>query len=130
MRISDWSSDVCSSDLIGRPPATQAEIQAEIAALKSLFAGEGVEWLGSPVKPLRFPRPMPIYYSAFGPKALALAGEQADGVILFAGVKQLDRLEQRIAVVRDAAKAVGREDRKSTRPNSSHSCAPRMPSSA
>src|SRR3546814_14492728 len=41
---------------IGRPPATQAEIQAEIAALKSLFAGEGVEWLGSPVKPLRFPR--------------------------------------------------------------------------
>src|SRR3546814_5948061 len=47
---------------IGRPPATQAEIQAEIAALKSLFAGEGVEWLGSPVKPLRFPRPMPIYY--------------------------------------------------------------------
>src|SRR3546814_846 len=67
------------------------------------------EWLGSPVKPLRFPRPMPIYYSAFGPKALALAGEQADGVILFAGVKQLDRLEQRIAVVRDAAKAVGRD---------------------
>src|SRR3546814_5574024 len=111
MRISDWSSDVCSSDLIGRPPATQAEIQAEIAALKSLFAGEGVEWLGSPVKPLRFPRPMPIYYSAFGPKALALAGEQADGVILFAGVKQLDRLEQRIAVVRDDAKAVGRDPR-------------------
>src|SRR3546814_9720766 len=39
---------------IGRPPATQAAIQAAIAALKSRFAGEGVEWLGSPVKPLRF----------------------------------------------------------------------------
>src|SRR3546814_1856664 len=27
---------------LGRPPATQAEIQSEIAALTSLFAGEGV----------------------------------------------------------------------------------------
>src|SRR3546814_15329383 len=25
MRISDWSSDVCSSDLIGRPPAAREE---------------------------------------------------------------------------------------------------------
>ncbi len=93
---------------IGRMPATQIEIRAEIAALKSLFAGQGIEWDGAPVKPLRFPRPIPIYYSAFGPKALALAGEQADGVILFAGERHLDGLAQRIASVRDAATRAGR----------------------
>lgn len=94
---------------IGRPPATQAEIRGEIAALKALFAGEGITWNGCPVKPLRFARKIPIYYSAFGPKALTLAGEVADGVILFAGEQHLDALEQRIASVRDAASKAGRD---------------------
>jgi alkanesulfonate monooxygenase SsuD/methylene tetrahydromethanopterin reductase-like flavin-dependent oxidoreductase (luciferase family) len=94
---------------IGRTPATQVEIRAEMAALKSLFAGQGIEWNGAPVKPLRFPKLIPIYYSAFGPKALALAGEQADGVILFAGERHLDGLAQRIASVRDAATKAGRK---------------------
>jgi len=62
---------------IGRMPATQLEIRAEFAALKALFAGEPIEWEARPVRPLRFPKPIPIYYSAFGPKALALAGEAA-----------------------------------------------------
>lgn len=94
---------------IGRYPATQIEIRAEIAALKSLFAGQGTEWDGAPVKPLRFPKPIPIYYSAFGPKALALAAEEADGVILFAGEQHLDGLAERIASVRDTATRAGRD---------------------
>lgn len=94
---------------IGRMPATQAEIRDEMAALKALFAGDGAEWEGRPVKPLRFPKPIPIYYSAFGPKALALAGEAADGVILFAGERHLDTLEQRINAVRKSAAAAGRD---------------------
>ncbi len=94
---------------IGHMPATQVEIRAEIDALKSLFAGQPTEWNGAPVKPLRFPKHIPIYYSAFGPKALQLAGEQADGVILFAGERHLDGLEQRIGAVRDAAKGAGRD---------------------
>lgn len=94
---------------IGRMPATQKEIRAEIAAYKALFAGEAIEWNGSPVKPLRFPRRIPIYYSAFGPKALALAGEEADGVILFAGEQHLDGLADRIAAVRAAALQAGRD---------------------
>lgn len=96
---------------IGRMPATQLEIRAEFAALKALFAGEPIEWEARPVKPLRFPKPIPIYYSAFGPKALALAGEAADGVILFAGEQHLDDLAQRIAAVRAAAQAAGRDPR-------------------
>lgn len=94
---------------IGRMPATQKEIRAEIVAYKALFAGEEIVWEGRPVKSLRFARPIPIYYSAFGPKALALAGEQADGVILFAGDQHLQVLEGKIAAVRDAATRAGRD---------------------
>lgn len=94
---------------IGRMPATQVEITNEINALKDLFAGEGIEWHGAPVKPLRFPRKIPIYYSAFGPKALALAGTHADGVVLFMGDQHLDDLERRIGAVRDAATRAGRD---------------------
>jgi len=94
---------------IGRPPANQAEVRAEFAALKTLFSGEPIEWEGSPVKSLRFARNVPIYYSAFGPKALALAAEMADGVILFAGDQDLDSLEARIAALRDAAGKAGRD---------------------
>jgi 5,10-methylenetetrahydromethanopterin reductase len=94
---------------IGRMPAMQLEIRSEIAALKALFAGEPVDWGGAPVKPLRFPRKIPIYYSAFGPKALALAGEQADGVILFAGEQNIDELSTRIDTVRASAGRAGRD---------------------
>ena len=94
---------------IGRMPASQIEIRAEMAALRALFAGEGTVWNGAPVKPLRFARAVPIYYSAFGPKALALAGEQADGVILFAGSSSLDRLRAKIDAVQASARAVGRD---------------------
>jgi alkanesulfonate monooxygenase SsuD/methylene tetrahydromethanopterin reductase-like flavin-dependent oxidoreductase (luciferase family) len=94
---------------IGRPPANQAEIRAEFKALKDLFAGRGTEVNGGAVKPLRFPRPIPLYYSAFGPKALALVGEQADGAILFAGERTLGHLEAKIKAVRDAATRAGRD---------------------
>jgi len=94
---------------IGRPPATQKEIRTELSALRELFAGRPVELNGAEIKPLRFARQIPIYYSAFGPKALALAGEQADGVILFAGDQHVDTLKDRIGAVRAAAQAAGRD---------------------
>lgn len=94
---------------VGHMPATQAQVLNEFAAYRALFSGEAIEWEGRPVKPLRFPRPVPIYYSAFGPKALQLAGEQADGAILFAGDQHLDGLPARIAAVRDAATRAGRD---------------------
>lgn len=93
---------------VGRLPATQKEIRAEMAAYRALFAGEAIEWGGRSIKALRFARAVPIYYSAFGPKALVLAGEQADGVILFAGDQDLEGLAARIATVRDAATHAGR----------------------
>jgi 5,10-methylenetetrahydromethanopterin reductase len=93
---------------VGRMPATQKEIRAEIAAYKALFAGEAIIWDDRPVKSLRFARQIPIYYSAFGPKALQLAGEEADGAILFAGDQNLEILEGKIGAVRDAATRAGR----------------------
>jgi len=94
---------------MGRSRATQAEIHAEFDALRDLFAGRGTEWAGAKVAPLRYARPVPIYYSAFGPKALALAGARADGVILFTGDRQIEQLTQNIAAVRSAAVATGRD---------------------
>jgi alkanesulfonate monooxygenase SsuD/methylene tetrahydromethanopterin reductase-like flavin-dependent oxidoreductase (luciferase family) len=94
---------------IGRAPANQDEIRQEFAALRALLNGTSTNWDDRPVKPLRFPRPVPIYYSAFGPKALQLAGEQADGVILFAGQADMDGLAVRIDAVRTAAIAAGRD---------------------
>lgn len=94
---------------VGRRPATQAEMRAELAAYRAAFAGQGFEWDGRPVKPLRFARPVPIFYSAFGPKALALAGELADGVIVFAGHEHLEQTAAKIAAVRDAATRAGRD---------------------
>lgn len=93
---------------VGHMPATQKQIRAELAAYRGLFAGEEIEWEGRPVKALRFARPVPIYYSAFGPKALALAGEHADGAILFAGDQNMDGIAAKIAAVRDAATKAGR----------------------
>src|SRR3546814_792894 len=58
---------------------------------------------------LLYPRNGPFMLSAFGPKAVKLAGEIADGVILFSGAKQLDKLAQQIALFRDAARSVGRD---------------------
>ena len=92
----------------GHLPATQDQMRAEFAAYRAAFAGEPFDFHGRPVKPLRFPRDVPIYFSAFGPKALAMAGELADGVILFAGHEHLDATRGKIAAVRDSATRAGR----------------------
>jgi 5,10-methylenetetrahydromethanopterin reductase len=92
---------------IGHAPANQAEIRDYIQTLQSLIAGRPGQYAGAPVSALRHARRIPIYYSAFGPKALALAGERADGVILFMN-HDLEALDRKIVAVRDAAVRAGR----------------------
>lgn len=96
---------------IGHKPATIAETREHIFTLRKLLAGEPAEWGSGIVKPLRFPRRVPIMMSAFGPRALALAGEVADGAILFTGDReeQLDDLEHRMEAVRTSARDHGRD---------------------
>jgi alkanesulfonate monooxygenase SsuD/methylene tetrahydromethanopterin reductase-like flavin-dependent oxidoreductase (luciferase family) len=92
---------------IGHPPATQVQIRDYIQAVRQLLAGETATYEGRPVSALRHARRVPIYYSAFGPKALKLAGEKADGVIVFTN-HDLGELDRKLEIVRAAALEAGR----------------------
>src|SRR3546814_3162705 len=100
MRISDWSSDVCSSDLVrGRALPEVADGQKPVQR-RILYAMQAMG-LGSGAKPVKSARVVGDVLGKYHPH-----GDQA------------------------AYDAMVRIDRKSTRLNSSHYCASRMPSSA
>jgi 5,10-methylenetetrahydromethanopterin reductase len=75
-----------SASTIGRKPATLAEMRACITALRKLLAGDPVDFQGTPGR-LAFAtgRPVSLLMAASGPKAIELAGEVADGVMLLVG---------------------------------------------
>src|SRR3546814_4608250 len=108
MRISDWSSDVCSSDLgiiTARqyilPPSAVVEIPAH--RVRHTFF-EGQRW---------FPAQLFLNLGRINGIAMVMARAVSHKGDLFS-----------------IGFSVGAGDRKSTRLNSSHSCASRMPSSA
>jgi 5,10-methylenetetrahydromethanopterin reductase len=90
-----------SASTIGRKPATLAEMRACIGGVKALLAGETVDWGGTRTR-LGFAsgRAIPVLMAASGPKAIELAGEIADGVLLLVGFNAgiveaaLERLER------------------------------------
>jgi 5,10-methylenetetrahydromethanopterin reductase len=75
-----------SASTIGRKPGTLAEMRACIAGLRALLAGESLDFAGTPGR-LAYGggRRLPILMAASGPKAIELAGEIADGVMLLVG---------------------------------------------
>jgi 5,10-methylenetetrahydromethanopterin reductase len=75
-----------SASTIGRPPATLAEMRASIRTVQALLAGETVDFGGTPGR-LGYAsgRPIPVLMAASGAKAIELAGEIADGVLLLVG---------------------------------------------
>src|SRR5215510_837858 len=75
-----------SASTIGRKAATLAEMRACIAAVKALLAGQSADFDGTPGR-LAYAagRPIPVLMAASGPKAIELAGEIADGVMLLVG---------------------------------------------
>ncbi|WP_327287097.1 LLM class flavin-dependent oxidoreductase [Streptomyces sp. NBC_01198] len=75
---------------IGKRPTPLHRMRENVALLRRLLRGEEACWPGPyGERPMRLRRPatreVPVYMAASGPKALALAGEVADGVILAAG---------------------------------------------
>jgi 5,10-methylenetetrahydromethanopterin reductase len=75
-----------SASTIGRKPATLAEMRSCIAAVRSLVARKSVDWNGTPGRLGYAPRrSIPVLMPASGPKAIELAGEIADGVLLLVG---------------------------------------------
>jgi 5,10-methylenetetrahydromethanopterin reductase len=90
-----------SASTIGRKPATLAEMRATITTMQDLLARKSVDFHGTPGR-LGFAagRKIPVLMAASGPRAIELAGEIADGVLLLVGfapgivAAALERLEQ------------------------------------
>jgi 5,10-methylenetetrahydromethanopterin reductase len=90
-----------SASTIGRKPATLAEMRSCIGTVKALLAGDTVDWGGAPGRlAYASTRPIPVLMAASGPKAIEVAGEIADGVLLLVGFnrgiveKALEHLER------------------------------------
>ena len=94
--------------VINGKPVRLAELRECIEVVRGLANGGEVDYKGST---LRFPwnpdSRLPIWVAAYGPRALALAGETGDGFILQLADPQI--AEWSIAAVREAAAATGRD---------------------
>ena len=94
--------------VINGKPVTLANLREAIAVIKGLANGQSVDYKGNQ---LRFPwgasSRLPIWVAAYGPKALALTGEIADGFILQLADPSI--VEWSIAAVRTAAAEAGRD---------------------
>ena len=91
----------------GNRPASQDEMREYMRVVRALLNGEEAVWQGKPLAALKDSRPVPLYYSAWGPKSLQVAGEVADGVIIKIG-SSLDAVVAKVEAVRSAAERAGR----------------------
>jgi 5,10-methylenetetrahydromethanopterin reductase len=129
-----------SASTIGRKPATLAEMRSCITTVKSLLAGKMVDWNGTPGR-LAYAsgRAIPVLMAASGPKAIEVAGEIADGVLLLVGFNRgivetaLEHLERGVRrggrrledleiiwAVRTATASTLEEARRQARPTAVH----------
>ncbi|MFE6595318.1 TIGR03842 family LLM class F420-dependent oxidoreductase [Streptomyces sp. NPDC057781] len=94
----------------GRKPNTLARISEAMKVIRALGRGEEADLGGGTV--VRFPwiKPgaeVPMWMAAYGPKALRMTGEEADGFIL--QLADLYLTEYMVKAVKDAAVAAGRD---------------------
>ncbi|MGW1023741.1 TIGR03842 family LLM class F420-dependent oxidoreductase [Streptomyces sp. NPDC002577] len=93
----------------GRKPNTLARISEAMKVIRALGSGQEAD-LGGTV--IRFPwakedAHLPVWMAAYGPKALKMTGEEADGFILQLADPFLT--EWMVKAVKDAAAAAGRD---------------------
>ncbi|MCT9143578.1 TIGR03842 family LLM class F420-dependent oxidoreductase [Streptomyces violarus] len=93
----------------GRKPNTLARISEAMKVIRDLGSGREADLGGTSV---RFPwigegAELPVWMAAYGPKALRMAGEEADGFIL--QLADLYLTESMVKAVKDAAVAAGRD---------------------
>jgi probable F420-dependent oxidoreductase len=94
--------------VISGRPATLANLREAVRVIRGLANGEGVPYKGAELRlPWATESRLPVWVAAYGPKALALAGEMGDGFIL--QLADPDIAEWSIAAVRKAAAAAGRD---------------------
>ena len=96
---------------LGTGPAVAGaldELRNSVVTLRRLFAGEQVEVGGRRLQlSLVIPNPVPIWISALGPRAMHLAGEVADGVLL--NWCSPERVAAAATQLREGAEAAGRD---------------------
>jgi 5,10-methylenetetrahydromethanopterin reductase len=90
-----------SASTIGRKPATLGEMRDCIKTVRALLAGDSVDFSGTAGRlGYAAKRRIPVIMAASGPKAIEVAGEVADGVLLLVGFNRgivetaLDYLER------------------------------------
>ncbi|MFF0852653.1 TIGR03842 family LLM class F420-dependent oxidoreductase [Streptomyces sp. NPDC003280] len=93
----------------GRKPNTLARISEAMKVIRTLGRGEEADLGGTKI---RFPwvapgSELPVWMAAYGPKALKMTGEEADGFIL--QLADLYLTEYMVKAVKDAAAAAGRD---------------------
>jgi probable F420-dependent oxidoreductase len=94
--------------VIGQPPVSLATLAEAMGVIKGLAEGREVTHHGAPLQiPWVRDGKLEIWMAAYGPKALKLVGEQADGFILQTADPDIARWT--IGSVRAAASAAGRD---------------------
>ncbi|MCW5252001.1 TIGR03842 family LLM class F420-dependent oxidoreductase [Streptomyces sp. SHP 1-2] len=94
--------------VVGRRPNTLARLGEAIDVIRDLAEGREAVVDGSPVRlPWVRDGKLPVWMAAYGPKALALAGRKADGLILQLADPFLT--EWMVSAVRRAARDAGRD---------------------
>ncbi len=94
--------------VINGKPVKLAELREAIGVIRALANGEAADYKGNSLRlPWNPDSRLPIWVAAYGPKALALAGEVGDGFIL--QLADPDITAWSIAAVRNAAEAAGRD---------------------
>ncbi len=94
--------------VINGKPVTLADLRDAVGVIRELANGRTADYRGSQLRlPWNPDSRLDIYVAAYGPKALALAGQIGDGFIL--QLADLQIAEWSIKVVRDAAAAAGRD---------------------
>ena len=69
--------------VIGQPPCSLDTLASAMSVIKDLAEGREVDYNGTTLEiPWRKDGSLPVWMAAYGPKALALCGRQADGYIL------------------------------------------------
>ncbi|WP_415953701.1 TIGR03842 family LLM class F420-dependent oxidoreductase [Streptomyces sp. KLOTTS4A1] len=92
----------------GRSPNTLARLGEAIGVIRDLAEGREAQVDGATIRlPWVREGELPVWMAAYGPKALALAGQQADGFILQLADPYLT--QWMIRSVREAAQAAGRD---------------------
>ena len=102
---------------MGQKPMKQKDFREYVRVVRALLDGKEVEYtyqghtaltqlLMTEDKFVELDYPIPIYFSAFGPKAQGMAGELADGLI--SGIPRGGPPAEALARAREGAKRVGR----------------------